>query len=53
MNESLGKHYDAAAAYEKYYDAWEAAGCFKGKPQDPGPTFTMVIPPVPCIWVTH
>ncbi len=39
------KHYDAEAARKRYYNHWEAQGFFKGNPEAPGESFSMVIPP--------
>ena len=42
---SIPKYFDAALAYEKFYSAWEAAGCFAADPNADGESYSIVIPP--------
>ncbi len=43
--QTLPQFYDPSEAYDKYYQAWEDDGCFSADPSDPGPSYTIVIPP--------
>ncbi len=42
---SIPKYFDASLAYEKFYKAWEEAGCFEADPQAEGEPYSIVIPP--------
>ncbi len=42
---SIPKYFDSSAAYDKYYAAWEEAGCFTADPEGPGEPYSIVIPP--------
>ena len=39
------KTYDPGVVETKWYEAWEAGGCFKPNPSKDGRTFTITIPP--------
>lgn len=41
----MEKTYDPKLVEEKWYAAWEAAGCFAADPNDPGEPYSIVIPP--------
>ncbi|MCB9758961.1 MAG: valine--tRNA ligase [Alphaproteobacteria bacterium] len=45
QEDALPRTYDAHAAAARYYPRWEADGCFVGDPHQPGPGFSIVIPP--------
>lgn len=42
---SIPKYFDSSAAYEKFYAAWEEAGCFTADPNAEGEPYSIVIPP--------
>ena len=42
---SIPKYFDSALAYEKFYSAWESAGCFAADPNAEGEPYSIVIPP--------
>ncbi|MCC5847103.1 MAG: valine--tRNA ligase [Verrucomicrobia bacterium] len=41
----MEKNYDPTPVEEKWYAAWEAAGCFAGDPEAEGEPYSIVIPP--------
>ena len=41
----MEKTYDPKPVEEKWYAAWEAAGCFGAEPEDDGEPYSIVIPP--------
>jgi valyl-tRNA synthetase len=41
----MEKNYDPKSVEEKWYAAWEAAGCFAADPSAPGEPYSIVIPP--------
>ena len=42
---SIPQYYNPTEAYDKFYAAWEAAGCFTADPDASGEPYSIVIPP--------
>jgi valyl-tRNA synthetase len=45
MDNLIDKTYDPKTAEDKWYSAWEKAGCFKPKKGKQGKTFSLIMPP--------
>jgi valyl-tRNA synthetase len=43
--EELTSHYDAADAAARWSKAWSESGIYRANPENPGPVFSVVIPP--------
>ena len=41
---SIPKYFDSALAYEKFYSAWESAGCFAADPNAEGEPYSILFP---------
>ena len=53
MANELPKTYDPSAVEDKLYQFWNDSGFFNAEVDENKKPFTIVIPPVSCIWVMH
>lgn len=49
----MPKHYNATEVEDKWYEAWEQAGCFEAEPDKSKVPYTVVIPPPNVTGILH